>query len=65
MSLAVALSAMVGVAGMFESTWMPKHLKIVHSLEIIADSLVHAWVLVALLVRKPKTELAEPESSNQ
>jgi len=65
LSLAVALSAMVGVAGMFESTWMPKHLKIVHSLEIIADSLVHAWVLVALLVRKPKTELAEPESSNQ
>jgi len=50
LSLATALAAMVGVAGMFESTWMPLHMKLVHSVEIIADSLLHAWVLVALLV---------------
>jgi len=49
LSLATALAAMVGVAGMFESTWMPLHMKLVHGIEIIADSLVHAWVLVALL----------------
>ena len=49
LSLAVALACMVGVAGMFESTWMPLQMKLVHSVEIIADSLVHAWVLVALL----------------
>lgn len=50
LSLATALAAMVGVAGMFESTWMPLHMKLVHGIEIIADSLLHAWVLVALLV---------------
>jgi hypothetical protein len=61
LSLAAALAAMVGVAGMFESTWMPTQMKIVHSLEIIADSLVHAWVMVALLVEKPKAE--QPELS--
>jgi len=48
LSLAVAFTAMVGVAGLIESSWMPTTLRIVHSLEIVADSLVHAWVLVAL-----------------
>jgi len=56
LSLAAVLAAMVGVAGMIESTWMPTLLKVVHSSEIIADSLVHAWVLVALLVPKQKIE---------
>ena len=59
LSLAAALAAMVGVAGLIESTWMPTQLRIVHSVEIIADSLVHAWVLVILLVPKPKVEEAE------
>lgn len=53
LSLGAALAAMVGVAGMFENTAMPIQMKLVHGTEIIADSLVHAWVLVALLV--PKT----------
>jgi hypothetical protein len=59
LSLAAALAAMVGVAGMFENTLMPTQMKIAHSLEIIADSLVHAWVLVALLVAKPSPVAAE------
>jgi len=59
LSLAAALAAMVGLAGVIESTWMPTQLKIVHSVEIIADSLFHAWVLVALLVPKQKVEHAE------
>ena len=63
--LGAALAAMVGVAGLIESSWLPTTVRIVHGGEIILDSLVHAWVLVALLVPKPKTELAEPESSNQ
>jgi hypothetical protein len=54
LSLAAALAAMVGVAGMFENTYSPTQMKIVHSIEIVADSLVHAWVLVALLVPKQK-----------
>ena len=64
-SLGAALAAMVGVAGLIESSWLPTTVRIVHGGEIIVDSLVHAWVLVALLVRKPKTAVAEPESSNQ
>jgi len=64
LSLAAAFTAMVGVAGLIESTWMPTQLRIVHSIEIIADSLVHAWVLVALLVpRSPESDpLPEPNS---
>jgi hypothetical protein len=65
LSLATAFAAMVGVAGMFESTWMPLHMKLAHGIEIVADSLVHAWVLVALLMPKPKVDQAAPESSNQ
>jgi hypothetical protein len=61
LSLAAAFTVMVGVAGLIESTWMPPALRIVHSLEIAADSLVHAWILVALLVPKPRRVTDEPE----
>ena len=63
--LGAALAAMVGLAGLIESSWLPTTVRIVHGGEIILDSLVHAWVLVALLVPKPKTELPEPESDAQ
>lgn len=53
LSLAAAFTAMVGAVGLIESSWLPMTLRIVHSLEIAADSLVYAWVLVALLV--PRT----------
>ena len=49
-ALAVGLSAMVGVAGLIEATFLPITMRIVHGLEITADSIAHAWVLVALLV---------------
>lgn len=61
LSLTVSLAAMVGVAGMFEATWMPLNMKLVHGVEIIADSLVHAWVLVALMVPKATSRLANPD----
>lgn len=49
-SLGTALAAMVGVVAMIESTWLPTTMRLVHGVEITLDSLVHAWVLVALLV---------------
>jgi hypothetical protein len=49
-ALGTALAAMVGVAAMIESSWLPATVRIVHGVEILVDSLVHAWVLVALLV---------------
>ena len=33
--------------------WLPLNLRLIHGLEILADSLVYAWVLVALLAKKP------------
>jgi hypothetical protein len=53
-SLGVALAVMVGLVAMIESTWLPTTMRLVHGVEIALDSLVHAWVLVALLVAKPK-----------
>jgi hypothetical protein len=49
-SLGVSFTAMVGLVGLIESTWMPATMRIVHALEIAADSLVYAWVLRALMV---------------
>jgi hypothetical protein len=52
---------MVGAVGMIEAGWMTTTMRIVHGLEITADSIVHAWVLVTLLV--PKSRAAEAELS--
>ena len=49
-SLGAALAAMVGLVAMIESTWLPITMRVVHGVEITIDSLIHAWVLVALLV---------------
>jgi hypothetical protein len=56
LSLGVALAVMVGVAGMIEVSWFPTRMRIVHGLEITADSLVHAWLLVALLMSRKQPE---------
>jgi hypothetical protein len=61
LALAAAFTAMVGVVGMIEADWMTTTMRIVHGLEITADSIVHAWVLVTLLV--PKSRVAEAELS--
>ena len=58
LALAAAFTAMVGVVGMIEAAWMTTTMHIVHGLEITADSIVHAWVLVTLLVPKSKVEQA-------
>jgi hypothetical protein len=60
-ALAAGLTAMVGLVCMIEAGWMPMTMRIVHGLEIAADSIVHAWVLVALLV--PRTKGSESELS--
>ncbi len=61
LALAAAFAAMVGAVGMIEASWMTTTMRIVHGLEITADSIVHAWVLVTLLV--PKSRVAEVEIS--
>lgn len=50
--LGSALFIFVGGLYMLQSYWYPVTMRVVHSLEILADSLVYAGVLVALLVRE-------------
>jgi len=59
LALAAAFTAMVGAVGMIEAGWMTTTMRIVHGLEITADSIVHAWVLVTLLVPKSRAAVAE------
>lgn len=49
LSLGVALFVMVGLLYMLAGNWLPVSLRVIHSLEILADSFVHAGVLVWLL----------------
>jgi len=62
-SLGAALAAMVGLVAMIEAAWLPTTMRFVHGVEITIDSLVHAWVLVALLVPKPRPAAAESTPS--
>jgi hypothetical protein len=57
-TLAAAMFVMVGLFGLLQTTWWPVGMRVVHSLEIFADSLVYAWVAVALLA--PRTGEAAP-----
>lgn len=49
LSLGVALFVMVGLLYMLAGNWLPLSIRAVHSLEILADSLVHAAALSWLL----------------
>lgn len=50
-TLGIALFVLVGGLYMLQSYWMPTALRVLHSLEILADSLAYAAVTVNLLVR--------------
>jgi hypothetical protein len=56
LALGIGFSGMVGLVGLVQTTWWPISMRIVHGVEIVADSFVYAWVLVALLVPKTATE---------
>jgi hypothetical protein len=40
--------------GLIGGYWMPVSIRLFHGLEILADSMVHAWALVILLVKAPQ-----------
>lgn len=56
--LGLALFMLVGGIYMLQSFWLPPVMRVAHSLEILADSLVHAAALVFLLV-PPRSIAAE------
>jgi len=53
LGLGLGHAAAVGVGGLVQATFFPSVLRWVHGIEIFADSLVYAWVLVLLFTIKP------------
>ena len=60
LTLGAALFLTVGGAPLFQAYSFPLVLRVVHSVEILADSLAHAGVLVALLRFRPSSDHGEP-----
>ncbi len=60
LSLAVAFFAMMGLIGLLSATFFPAVLRITHSIEILGDALVYAWLIVALFIPKVRHEVSEP-----
>ena len=56
--LGVAFFILVGLFGMIQAYWLAPILKVLHNIEIFADSVVYAGVLAVLLVRKDGPEFA-------
>jgi hypothetical protein len=59
-SLAISFFAFMGLIGLAMTTFFPPTLRIAHSLEILGDSVVYAWVLVALFVPRLKAMRTQP-----
>jgi hypothetical protein len=64
-ALAVGFFAMMGLIGLLSVTFLPPVLRITHSIEILGDALVYAWLLLALFVPKSKVGRAELVPSHQ
>ena len=56
-SLTVALFAMMGLIGLLSATFFPPVLRVAHSIEILGDAVVYAWLLVALFIPKVRHEI--------
>ncbi len=52
LSLGLAFWVAVGGSALLSTDFLPARLRWVHSIEILADGMVHAWALVALLGRR-------------
>jgi hypothetical protein len=63
LALGLAHAVTVGIFGLTQATFMPGVLRIVHSLEITADSFAYAGLLV-LLFRAGSREVASPAARN-
>jgi hypothetical protein len=57
LSLGFAMFVLVGGIGLLEGYWLPLSVRIIHGVEILADSLIYAWFLVILLARKPQQNI--------
>ena len=58
-TLSVVFFGMMGLIGLLSATFFPPVLRITHSIEILGDALVYAWLLLMLFVPKSKAPEAE------
>lgn len=58
-ALGLSFFAMMGLIGLVSATFFPPVLRIAHSLEILGDAIVYAWLLVALFVPRARAETAQ------
>jgi hypothetical protein len=58
LALGLAHAAMVGLNGLSQAYWMPSVPRVLHSLEITADSFAYALVLVWLFFPRSRTAIA-------
>jgi hypothetical protein len=56
LALGLAFYVLVGLFGMIQSYWLAPTLQILHNAEMLIDSMVYAWALTALLVRRDETK---------
>jgi hypothetical protein len=59
-SLAVVFFAMMGLIGLLSATFFPPVLRVTHSIEILGDAVVYAWLLVALFIPKVRQQSDVP-----
>jgi len=60
LSLGIALFAMMGLIGLLSATFFPPVLRVAHSVEILGDAVVYAWLLIALFIPKVRHEINQP-----
>lgn len=63
LSLGRALFLLVGLVPLLAGYWLPLIIRVTHSLEILADEFVYAWVLVKLLQKGRSPELPADRST--
>ena len=56
LALGLAFYVLVGLFGMIQSYWLAPTLQVLHNTEMFIDSMVYAWALAALLVRREETK---------
>jgi hypothetical protein len=59
LNLSWALFVLVGLLNLMQAIWLPASLRLIHILEIRADSFVYAWALV-MLFRRSATTASQP-----
>jgi len=59
-ALAIALFGFMGLIGLAATTFFPPTLRVAHSIEILGDAVVYAWVLVALFVPRTRPAATQP-----